>query len=476
MNSQPLVSIVTVCLNSEKTIEQTILSVLEQNYSNIEYVIVDGGSKDKTLEIIKQYVSRFNGRMKWISEKDHGIYGAMNKGLRLSSGELIGMLNSDDWYETDAISSIVDHYLNDREAVYYGIQNIYRKNFAISSRRVLPHEILLGGHMPPHQASFIPKTIYDKYGGYDIGYLIAADYDKLLSLFVNNVRFVLVDKVVVNFRLNGMTEAHQLRALTELQLARFRIVHKSRKRYLFALIGAFLDYLMIFLRQSLVKTVKIFSNKTEEQIFRCGAGIIHVGANEGQERFKYFFDGMHVIWIEPEERTFNQLKKNIQNLPYQRAIKALVSNVSNSEVDFNISSNGGLSSSMLKMSKHKEAWPEVKETEVLRMKTATLDDLLKNEQVNLSQYQILVLDVQGAELLVLQGAEKLLPSLEYVVCEVADFDAYKGGAKLTDLDDYLKKHDFVRFALKKFDGRKDVGNYFDAYYQRRLPANGRNNG
>ncbi len=96
---KPKVSIVTPCLNSEKTIRDTIESVLYQTYKNIEYIIVDGSSTDNTVKIIKEYLPKFHGRMKFVSEKDNGIYNAMNKGIKMSSGNIIGIINSDDYYE-----------------------------------------------------------------------------------------------------------------------------------------------------------------------------------------------------------------------------------------------------------------------------------------------------------------------------------------------------------------------------------------
>ncbi len=105
-----LFSIITVCYNSEKTIERTIKSVLNQTESNYEYIIVDGGSTDKTLDIVKNYEDAFNGRLKYISEKDNGIYDAMNKGIGMAKGELIGLINSDDYYELDALENIKKEY------------------------------------------------------------------------------------------------------------------------------------------------------------------------------------------------------------------------------------------------------------------------------------------------------------------------------------------------------------------------------
>ena len=97
------ISIITVCFNSQKTIGRTFDSVLRQTYPNIEYLVIDGQSTDGTTDIIREYEPLFQGRMKWVSEKDEGIYDAMNKGIRMATGDLIGILNSDDYYEDNAV-------------------------------------------------------------------------------------------------------------------------------------------------------------------------------------------------------------------------------------------------------------------------------------------------------------------------------------------------------------------------------------
>ena len=115
-----LFSIVTVCYNSEKTIETTIKSILNQTCQDYEYWIIDGKSTDRTVQIIQQYEPLFQGKLKWISEKDQGIYDAMNKGIAHSSGEIIGILNSDDYYEDDALEKIAKAY---HGAILYCIRN-----------------------------------------------------------------------------------------------------------------------------------------------------------------------------------------------------------------------------------------------------------------------------------------------------------------------------------------------------------------
>ena len=112
------VSIITVTYNSAATVEDTILSVLRQTYPDIEYIVVDGGSKDRTMALVKRYETAFGGRLKWVSEPDKGIYDAMNKGIRMASGEVAGILNSDDYYTSDdVIANMVQAFHDDVDAI-----------------------------------------------------------------------------------------------------------------------------------------------------------------------------------------------------------------------------------------------------------------------------------------------------------------------------------------------------------------------
>lgn len=201
------VSIITVCYNSEATIEQTIKSVLDQTYSNIEYIIIDGDSTDSTLSIIDKYRTAFEDRLKVISEKDDGIYYAMNKGIGLATGELIGIINSDDWYEKDAVENIVKSYEEDHAnpyTVYYG------KTGMICDGKLLrieqsSHE-KLEEEMISHPSCFVTSKTYKEFGIFDTKYTSVADYDLMLRYIRSNkVSFIPVDKHIANFALGGMS-------------------------------------------------------------------------------------------------------------------------------------------------------------------------------------------------------------------------------------------------------------------------------
>ena len=203
-----LVTIITVCYNSEKTIAQTIESVLHQTYPDIEYLIVDGKSSDGTMKIVEDYRTAFGGRMKAVSEPDNGIYDAMNKGIHMASGELIGIINSDDFYEHDAVEKMVKVYRKGMCAVLYGaVRNLV--DGREESVSILSHEFL-DRRMIGHPACFITKSAYDKYGLYDTKYCSVADYDLMLRYRDSGgVEFVPVYEIVANFRSGGMSSSRR---------------------------------------------------------------------------------------------------------------------------------------------------------------------------------------------------------------------------------------------------------------------------
>jgi glycosyltransferase involved in cell wall biosynthesis len=181
------VSILTVCYNSANTLEKTINSVANQTYKNIEYIIVDGNSKDNTLQIVKNNESKIS---KWISEPDKGLYDAMNKGIELATGDLIGILNSDDTFNSNTIiEEIVNfHQQNDVDA---SIGNIiqHKENGKVvrlySSKYWNPEKLKIG-FMPPHPSIFFKRGLFYKYGNYDLGFKIGADYELISRFFLKN--------------------------------------------------------------------------------------------------------------------------------------------------------------------------------------------------------------------------------------------------------------------------------------------------
>lgn len=199
---KPKVSIITPCLNSEATIRQTIESVLHQTYGNIEYIIIDGKSTDKTLDIVREYIPQFQGRLKYVSEKDKGIYDAMNKGIRQSTGTLIGIIGSDDYYECDAVEKIVAHMTDEPYQVLYGYCRVYHKNRVkyIAKKR---HETL-PQTMIPHATCFVTRQIYRDFGMFVTAFKVASDYELMLRLYSSKqVTFIQIQEILADFRKGG---------------------------------------------------------------------------------------------------------------------------------------------------------------------------------------------------------------------------------------------------------------------------------
>jgi len=206
LNDQPKVSVITVCLNSAKTIRDTIESVINQAYQNIEYIIIDGDSSDGTIGIIKEYESHI---AKWVSEPDNGIYDAMNKGIEMATGEIIGLVNSDDWLEIDAIRSVVKMYLlHPYGDVFHGKVRVVDKSKGIKYVVSSSEDVYKQNNYKmqiPHGGVFITKKCYLDQGLYDINYKIGADHDLLLRLIEKNKSFVFVNQVISNMSTGGIT-------------------------------------------------------------------------------------------------------------------------------------------------------------------------------------------------------------------------------------------------------------------------------
>jgi len=206
----PLVSIITVVYNGDKYLEQTINSVINQSYNNIEYIIIDGGSTDNTLNIISKYKDRIDYI---ISEPDKGIYDAMNKGIELSHGEIIGIVNSDDWYEPNTVQLVINAYNDGADGVIYGLLRELKNN---QERRIhTTNYNFLYERIIPHQVCFISHQIYKKLGCYDLNYKYASDYDLLLRLYNKHISFYQVNAILSNSRLGGATSVHIFDAKSE---------------------------------------------------------------------------------------------------------------------------------------------------------------------------------------------------------------------------------------------------------------------
>ena len=205
---RPFVTIITVCFNNEHTIENTILSVKKQKYANYEYIIVDGASTDNTLEVINAYSETIDVL---ISEKDNGIYDAMNKGLTLAKGNVIGFLHADDEFANELV--LTDIYESferngDLSAIYGDLNYIYNNEsssiFRVWKSCSFTQDLLKKGWMPPHPTLYVRRECFKELKGFNTNYKISSDYDFILSLFSNeNYMTHYIPKVLVNMSVGG---------------------------------------------------------------------------------------------------------------------------------------------------------------------------------------------------------------------------------------------------------------------------------
>jgi glycosyltransferase involved in cell wall biosynthesis len=201
------ISIITVVFNNAPHISDAIKSVLTQDYPFIEYVIIDGGSTDGTLDVIEKYREQISI---FLSEKDQGIYDAFNKGIRLASGEVVGFLHSDDLFAHRGVITSIAQRLNSKNAdVVYGdldYIHAYEVNRVVRHWRAGPFTLgrLRFGWMPPHPTVYARREIYECLGDFDLSYRIAADYDYMLRMFSNeDLRIDYLPEILVKMRLGG---------------------------------------------------------------------------------------------------------------------------------------------------------------------------------------------------------------------------------------------------------------------------------
>lgn len=217
-NLKPLVSIITITLNSEKYLEQTILSVLNQTYDNIAYIIIDGGSTDGTLDIIHKYESRLAC---WVSEKDEGISDAFNKGIRAGSGKIIGIINSGDILLPGTIDRVVSFFAeNPRIEVVHGDILLYENDTVIkrikpAARWWLPWRLVLFNH----PATFVRREVYERYGAFSKKYRIAMDVEIYLRWVRSGINIRYLPEALVGMLAGGVSGRHARLGYSEVRRA-----------------------------------------------------------------------------------------------------------------------------------------------------------------------------------------------------------------------------------------------------------------
>ncbi len=205
------ISIITVTYNSSKTLKDTLESVLKQTYKNYEHIIVDGLSKDNTMQIVKEYETKYNGKLRYISEKDSGLYDAMNKGIKMATGDIIGILNSDDIYaHENVLQKIVEKFKETNCDGTYANLIFMDEETMKNPQRIWnsPKGKLENGWHPAHPTLYLKKEVYDKIGIFNLKYKIAADYDFMIRVMKDNtIKLNYIDDYIIYMRTGGASTA-----------------------------------------------------------------------------------------------------------------------------------------------------------------------------------------------------------------------------------------------------------------------------
>ncbi len=213
------ISIITITYNSAKTVQRALESVQSQTYKDIEHVIVDGASTDGTKELIEAYAKQ-HGNVRWISEKDKGIYNAINKGIALATGDVIGFLHSDDMlYSADSIEQIAAAFADPKIDVVYGDLQYCSGEKVIRRWRSNPFSpsSLKFGWMPPHPTVYVRREVYEQVGEYDEWFHISADYDMMLRIFKSGYQSQYIPEVLVRMETGGASNKNTRARLSKTQ-------------------------------------------------------------------------------------------------------------------------------------------------------------------------------------------------------------------------------------------------------------------
>ena len=201
------ISIVTTTYNSSKTVEETIQSVLSQDYEDFEHIFVDGVSKDDTLQIIEKYREQYKGRLKIVSEPDKGIYDAMNKGIKMATGDVIGLLNSDDKYANSSVLSTIAKTIEEEncDGIHGNLLFMDAETMTKPQRKWITKSTnIRTGNITAHPTLYLKRKVYDKLGLYNLKYKIVADYDFMVKLLLDkDIKLVHINKYLIHMRVGG---------------------------------------------------------------------------------------------------------------------------------------------------------------------------------------------------------------------------------------------------------------------------------
>ena len=225
------ISIITCVLNNSNLIKKSIKSFQTQIYKNKEHVIIDGGSIDGTLEIIKKFKSR---NLILSTSSDNGIYDALNKGINLSSGDIVGILHSDDFYKDNKVLKTIAETFKKTDAdLVYGDLVYVNKKYPFKILRYWKagkyfKKNLFNGWMPPHPTVFIKRSVFNKIGKYKTNYQISSDYDFLVRVFrKKNIKKIYISKILVNMRMGGMSN-NSIKNILKKSIEDFKIIKKNK--------------------------------------------------------------------------------------------------------------------------------------------------------------------------------------------------------------------------------------------------------
>tara|TARA_Y100000768_G_C23990265_1_gene691993 strand:+ start:2546 stop:4288 length:1743 start_codon:yes stop_codon:yes gene_type:complete len=273
-NKKPLISVVTISYNDKYFLEETIISVLSQNYDNIEFIIIDGASIDGTKEVLEKYDDKID---LWISEPDLGIYDAINKGIQLSTGVLIKNINSGDLLNKNSIKTYVKNYIknNNKDFVYNSYIQSINEDDGYRAIWTNENKIINGYNDFNHPSWLVPKSIYEKYGFYSLEYSISSDYEIYLRLLSNGVIFKTIKEPLVSFRKGGISFSRN--GLSE--------VYSINKMY-FGFFNSTYDYYKRnFFKYLQILKEKYLNNKINKKDLIC---FIHIENTEELKLDKFF--------------------------------------------------------------------------------------------------------------------------------------------------------------------------------------------